>query len=53
MPIKYVKEMMCDRIAASKIYKKEAYTDSSPLEYYQSKMTHNILHPETSKLLEK
>ena len=33
MPLRYVKEMFCDRVAASKIYMKESYTDSSPLEY--------------------
>ena len=33
MPDKYIKEMVSDRIAASKIYKKDAYTDASPVEY--------------------
>ncbi len=52
MPEKYVAEMVADRIAASKIYKKKAYTDSSPLEYYMRKRDHHILHPETKALLE-
>ena len=34
MPVRYVVEMFCDRIAACKTYQKEAYTDKSPLEYY-------------------
>ena len=34
MPPKYFAEMVMDRIAASKTYKKENYTDSSPLEYF-------------------
>lgn len=34
MPDKYIAEMMMDRIAASKVYKKDEYTDSSPLEYF-------------------
>ena len=34
MPKKYVAEMFCDRIAASKIYKGKAYTDASPYEYF-------------------
>ena len=33
MPKKYVVEMLMDRIAASKIYMKDKYTDTSPLEY--------------------
>ncbi len=52
MPKKYVAEMVADRIAASKIYKKDAYTDSSPLEYYMRKRDHHVLHPRTKELLE-
>ena len=33
MPDNYIVEMFCDRIAASKIYKGNDYTDSSALEY--------------------
>ena len=54
MPINYVKEMFCDRVAASKIYQKEKYSDSHPLEYFLSGKPRRILiHPETSDLLEK
>ena len=53
MPEKYVAEMVADRIAASKIYKKDKYTDASPLEYYMSKRDFHILHPDTKELLEK
>ena len=53
MPEKYVAEMVADRVAASKIYKKEKYTDASALEYYMSKRDFHILHPETRELLEK
>ena len=53
MPEKYVAEMVADRVAASKIYKKEMYTDSSPLEYYMGKRSYHLLHPETRALLEK
>jgi len=52
MPIKYVKEMFCDRIAASKIYMKEKYTDSSPLEYFLRAKANRFIDPETSDLLE-
>ena len=34
MPNEYLFEMFCDRVAASKIYKKEKYNDSCPLEYF-------------------
>lgn len=53
MPLKYVKEMFCDRVAASKIYMKENYKDSSPLEYFLKAKGRRVIHPETSALLEK
>ena len=34
MPLKYVKEMFCDRVAASKIYMKDKYDDGAPLAYF-------------------
>ena len=33
MPDRYIKEMFCDRIAASKTYNKESYSQESPLLY--------------------
>jgi len=52
MPVKYVIEMVCDRMAASKIYMKDKYTDKSPLDYFlNGKKTRNI-HPNTSNLLQ-
>ena len=53
MPVKYVAEMLCDRLAASRVYLKEGYTDSSAWEYYQHGRDHYILHPNTRALLEK
>lgn len=53
MPRRYVVEMFCDRVAANKNYKKEAYNDSCPLEYYENGKSHNVIHPDTAKLLEK
>lgn len=52
MPDKYIVEMFMDRIAASKVYKKEAYTDSCPLEYYSQSNTKLILHEHTREVLE-
>ena len=47
MPINYVIEMFCDRVAASMIYQKDKYTDSSALEYYENGRGKILIHPET------
>ena len=53
MPIKYLKEMFCDRVAATKVYRKDDYTPTAPLEYFQKGGARNAMHPETAELLEK
>lgn len=53
MPVKYVVEMVCDRIAASKTYRKQEYQDSDPYDYYMHSRDHYLLHPNTRALLEK
>ena len=53
MPLKYIKEMFCDRVAASKIYRGKNYTDSSPLEYFLLGKGKRQIHPETSDMIEK
>ncbi len=52
MPMRYVAEMFCDRVAAGKIYNKEAYSDKDPLEYFMRAKGRRFIHPETSDLLE-
>lgn len=52
MPVKYVVEMYCDRVAACKNYQKDAYTDSSALEYYNKGKSKYLMHAETAALLE-
>ena len=52
MPVVFVAEMFCDRMAASKTYLKNNYTDSSPLQYFLKGKKRRIIHPETSDLLE-
>ena len=52
MPEKYVAEMFCDRLAASRVYLGEAYSDASPWEYYDRYKYHYIIHPETAAQLE-
>lgn len=53
MPVKYVVEMFCDRVAASRNYNGDKYTDSFPLEYYNKGKGKYILHEDTRALLEK
>ncbi len=53
MPDKYIIEMFMDRIAASKVYMKDSYTDRSPLEYYNRGKGKIILHEHTRELLER
>ena len=38
MPVNYVIEMFCDRVAASKIYNKDKYTDADSLNYFKRGM---------------
>ena len=52
MPLRYVVEMFCDRVAASKIYQGAAYTPQHPLEYFLRGKPRRVVHPETSDLLE-
>lgn len=53
MPLKYVAEMFCDRVAASKIYQGENYTQDKPLRYFLKGKVRRKIHPETAALLEK
>lgn len=52
MPLRFVKEMFCDRVAASKIYQGKNYTDGHPLEYFLRGNARAKMHPETADLLE-
>lgn len=52
MPTKYVVEMFCDRVAASKNYNPETYTDRAALDYYNKGKDKYLLHPKTRELLE-
>ena len=44
--------MFCDRVAASKIYRGDQYTDRDPYDYLVRSRSHYIIHPETEALLE-
>ena len=52
MPTVFVKEMFCDRLAASKIYQGENYTENHPIEYFMRGKPNRNIHPETSDLIE-
>ena len=53
MPLRYVAEMVCDRIAACEVYKGKDYTSAAPWEYYERTRRYITIHPETRALLEK
>lgn len=53
MPLKYIVESVCDRMAASKTYMKKAYQDSHPLAYFLSCKYDNVIHPETRKIMQR
>jgi hypothetical protein len=53
MPRRYVAEMVMDRIAASKVYLKDKYTDDAALQYYLAGIDGMMMHPSTKKHLEK
>lgn len=52
MPDIFIYEMFCDRVAASKIYLKDKYTDSCPYNYFMAAKARRIIDPETSDKLE-
>ncbi len=53
MPMRYVAEMFCDRIAASRIYQGDKYTDASPWEFLVKGRDAILIHPETYAEIEK
>ena len=52
MPVEYVVEMICDRIAASKNYRGKDYAPDYSLQYYNRGKDHYLLHPKTRALME-
>ena len=51
MPPKYFAEMVCDRIAATKVYLKDKYTTSAPMEYFLEKTDKEGMNPKTAQRL--
>jgi len=52
MPYRYVVEMLCDRLAASRIYNGKNYSPDAPLNYFLPGKPNRIIHPDTSDLIE-
>ena len=52
MPIKFVKEMFCDRVAAGRVYLGKDYTNDNPINYFLRGRAKSAMHPETAALLE-
>ena len=53
MPVRFVAEMFCDRVAASKIYNGKDYKDSDPYTYFLRIKGKHRMHPNTEELLNK
>jgi len=53
MPIRYVAEMFCDRLAANRIYQGEDYNDAAPLEYFLRTRANLPMHPDSCAEIEK
>ena len=53
MPIRYVAEMFCDRLAANRNYQKENYTDAAPYEYFMQTKASIPMHPDSCREIEK
>ena len=52
MPTRYLIEMFCDRVAASKIYYGDDYDEAKPYEYFDMGRKRRWMHKETSRQLE-
>ena len=51
MPKNYVKESVCDRVAACMIYQKDKYTDASAYHYFMGGTDKDYMHPKTAALM--
>ena len=52
MPRRYVAESFMDRIAASRVYEGEKYTDASALNYLKRSLDGSLMHPDTYRQME-
>ncbi len=52
MPTRYVIEMFCDRVAASKIYNGDNYTDATAYNYFDKGRKTRLINKRTSDMIE-
>ncbi len=52
MPKNWMKELLCDRLAASKIYRGKNYTQAHPLDYFLKGKSRRFIAKETSDIIE-
>lgn len=52
MPLNYVIESFCDRVAATVVYKKKEYTNASAYEFFMQSKAKDFMHPKTGALIE-
>lgn len=52
IPWKYLLELICDGVAAGKVYDGENWTCKTPLEYYKNRDSKSFYHTNTRKKLE-
>lgn len=53
MPLRYLIEMVMDRIAACKVYQGINYHDGCPLQYFEKGRDYMVMHEKTRSCLEK
>ncbi len=52
MPMRYLKEMLCDRIAASKVYQGKNYDKTHPLNYFLTSKARKYMHKDNADVME-
>lgn len=52
MPLNYVLESVLDKIAASKTYQKQNYTDNYPLEFFTNSYEIKVMNQETARQIQ-
>lgn len=51
MPMNYVVEMFCDRVAATMVYNSDHYDFTMPLAYYNRTCGYYVMHEETNRII--
>ena len=51
MPIKYVVEMFCDRVAATMVYRGKDFDFTAPLDYYNKTRFYYVINENTDRII--